>query len=54
MPFLRVCCNIFPLLFAVAALAFALLVCIAGTNANNQLADIYFMRVLDLTYSIDV
>jgi hypothetical protein len=46
MGFLRVCCNILPLLFALASLAFALLVCISGTNANNQLADIYFLRVL--------
>jgi len=45
MGFLRVCCNIFPLLFALASLAFAILVCISGTDSHNQLADIYFMRV---------
>jgi len=54
MGFLRVCCNIFPLLFALASLAFAILVCISGTSSNNQLADIYFMRVLHLLLSANL
>ena len=42
---LRVCWNIFPIFFALASLAFTILVLISGTNANNDLANIYFMRV---------
>jgi hypothetical protein len=49
---LRVCWNIIPIIFTAAALAFTLLVLIAGTNANNDLADIYFMRVSSLLLTI--
>lgn len=42
---LRVCWNIFPIFFALASLTFTILVLISGTNANNDLANIYFMRV---------
>jgi len=42
---LRICWNIFPLLFSLIALCFTLLVIISGTSAHNDLANVYFMRI---------
>lgn len=42
---LRVCWNIFPLIFSLVALCFTLLVIISGTSSHNDLSDVYFMKI---------